>query len=67
MKNTSHDIAAASAMLERAAQILELTHHDWRLHERPKRRGKDAKKQNRCVSYDRPGSLDNAARHNAFA
>lgn len=43
MKNTSHDIAAASAMRERARQILELTYQDWRLHERPQRRGKAAK------------------------
>lgn len=32
-------------MLERARQVLELTYHDWRLHERPVRKGKGARKR----------------------
>lgn len=44
MKNTRQDIAVATAMLERARQVLELTYHDWRLHERPQRNRKRATK-----------------------
>ena len=44
MKNASQDIAIATAMLERARQVLELTYHDWRLHERPQRNSKRRRK-----------------------
>jgi len=69
MKNTRHDIQAASAMLERARQILELTYHDWRLHERHQRRGKGrvVNKQGLHASCDRPFRLAERLRHNAFA
>lgn len=45
MKNATQDIATSIAMLERARQVLELTYHDWRLHERPVRKGKGARKR----------------------
>lgn len=45
MKNATQDIAATVTMLERAREVLELTYHDWRLHERPQRRRKAARKQ----------------------
>lgn len=45
MKNATQDIATTVAMLERARQVLELTYQDWRLHERPLRRRKAARKQ----------------------
>lgn len=67
MKNTSQDIQAASAMLERARQILELTYHDWRLHEPQQRRGKAARKQGHRSPYDLPRGFTDFPRHNAFA
>lgn len=54
-------------MLERARQILELTYHDWRLHEPRQRRGKTASKQGHRFPYDLPGSFTDFPRHNAFA
>lgn len=47
MNETRHPPHASEAMLERARRILELTHHDWRLHEQVQapRKGKRARRQ----------------------
>lgn len=38
-------------MLERARQVLELTYHDWRLHEHTPRKNKAARKRVGPVRY----------------
>ena len=44
MEKTFYDTASARAMLERARQVLELTHYDWRLNEGTQSRRRKASK-----------------------
>lgn len=53
-------------MLERARQVLELTYHDWRLHERTQRNNKAARKRVAPVRCQ-PPLFSSAPEHSAFA
>lgn len=43
-------------MLERATQVLELTHYEWRLHERPQPSTKRAQKRQRKAAAVHSGA-----------
>jgi len=66
MENTTLKQSAAVEILERATQVLELTYHEWRLHEQPANQKK--KRHRRSLTMNRTGGRAYSLRSiNAFA